>query len=111
MGTVFTTDQRGAYVDIGAKGQAFVPMEELSLSKVDRVCAVHTHVYLPHVAFASLHCPQPEAFTYQSCLGPCSKMGTECRCVCRWVTCSLRASGESLSSSVTMDRTGKSGCP
>ena len=37
MGTVFTTDQRGAYVDIGAKGQAFVPMEELSLSKVDRV--------------------------------------------------------------------------
>ena len=37
VGTVFTTDQRGAYVDIGAKGQAFVPMEELSLSKVDRV--------------------------------------------------------------------------
>ena len=39
VGTVFTTDQRGAYVDIGAKGQAFVPMEELSLSKVDRVRA------------------------------------------------------------------------
>ena len=47
MGTVFTTDQRGAYVDIGAKGQAFVPMEELSLSKVDRV-RTKTHSLTPH---------------------------------------------------------------
>lgn len=37
VGTVFSIDQRGAYVDIGAKGAAFVPNDELSLSKVDRV--------------------------------------------------------------------------
>ena len=36
-GTVYSTDQRGAYVDIGAKGAAFVPSDELSLSKVERV--------------------------------------------------------------------------
>ena len=39
-GTVFSIDQRGAYVDIGAKGAAFVPSDELSLSKIERVRSV-----------------------------------------------------------------------
>lgn len=36
-GTVFEIDQKGAYVDIGAKSAAFCPTAEVSLCKVSRV--------------------------------------------------------------------------
>lgn len=36
-GTVFEIDQKGAYVDIGAKSAAFCPTAEASLCKVSRV--------------------------------------------------------------------------
>ena len=37
-GTVFRVDQRGAYIDIGAKAAATCPAEECSLVGVQRVC-------------------------------------------------------------------------
>lgn len=36
-GVIFRVDARGAYVDIGAKGAAFMPAAEVSLCRVDRV--------------------------------------------------------------------------
>lgn len=38
-GTVFEIDQKGAYVDIGAKAAAFCPTAEASLCKIARVRA------------------------------------------------------------------------
>lgn len=39
-GSIFRVDNRGAYVDIGAKGAAFCPASEVSLCKIDRVTNV-----------------------------------------------------------------------
>ena len=36
-GTVFEIDQKGAYLDIGAKSAAFCPTAEVSLCKIGRV--------------------------------------------------------------------------
>ena len=36
-GTVFEVDQKGAYVDIGAKSAAFCPTAEVTLCKIQRV--------------------------------------------------------------------------
>ncbi len=44
-GTVFEIDQKGAYLDIGAKSAAFCPTAEVSLCKIGRVCCeVHCRV-------------------------------------------------------------------
>mmetsp|Transcript_39818 Transcript_39818/g.55297 ORF Transcript_39818/g.55297 Transcript_39818/m.55297 type:complete len:385 (+) Transcript_39818:129-1283(+) len=40
VGTVFSLEQRGAFVDIGSKAAAYVPMAELSLCTVDKVSDV-----------------------------------------------------------------------
>lgn len=39
-GTIFRVDNRGAYVDIGAKGAAFCPSAEVSLCRIDKVTNV-----------------------------------------------------------------------
>mmetsp|Transcript_16374 Transcript_16374/g.31432 ORF Transcript_16374/g.31432 Transcript_16374/m.31432 type:complete len:380 (+) Transcript_16374:98-1237(+) len=37
VGSVFNVEQRGAYIDVGAKAAAFLPAEEASLAKVERI--------------------------------------------------------------------------
>lgn len=37
VGNCFNVDQRGAYIDIGAKAAAFLPMAEASLAKVEKM--------------------------------------------------------------------------
>lgn len=44
-GTVFEIDQKGAYLDIGAKSAAFCPTAEVSLCKIGRVCR-RVHCYM-----------------------------------------------------------------
>jgi S1 RNA binding domain len=53
-GTVFEIDQKGAYLDIGAKSAAFCPTAEVSLCKIGRVCCwVHCRVSTLRVETAS----------------------------------------------------------
>ncbi len=49
-GTVFSMEPRGALIDIGAKTAAYIPIQEMSINRVDDPDAVsYTHLTLPPI--------------------------------------------------------------